>query len=86
MSDSNPPNGRATKFTKAKEPATNPAISAVIIFSPASFINGAKTDSKNMGNIETTASSAPKLAKYVLLRAATLPHLYLSFSGTPAFK
>jgi hypothetical protein len=43
----------ANRFTNAKEAAIIPALVALIV----------KVASKNIGNIETTASSAPKLAK-----------------------
>ena len=45
----------------ANEDAIRPAMAAV----------RPQVSSKNMGNMDTTASSAPKLAKYVVLSAAT---------------
>jgi len=50
------------RFTKAKEAATVPAEAAPKL----------QVASKNIGSINTTASSAPKLAKSVLFNASTL--------------
>src|SRR3990172_1718406 len=75
LSERIPPRGLAMRFTKAKDAAIKPALVGVNL----------NVASKKAGSMETTASSAPKFAKYVVLRAMTLLNLYLSSSGTPFF-
>jgi hypothetical protein len=53
LSEIQPPKGLAMRFTKAKDEAMRPAVAGL----------RDQTSSKNAGSIETTASSAPKLAK-----------------------
>ena len=50
LSEIRPPPGRATKFTKAKQDAKMPAVA----FGRSNVV------SKNVGSMETTASSDPK--------------------------
>ena len=61
LSEMRPPAGRATRLTKAKEEARIPAVA----FGKSNVV------SKKVGNIETTASSEPKLTIYVSSRMAT---------------
>ncbi len=73
VSDKMPPSGRATRLTKANVEAIIPAAAAV----------RPQVSSKNIGSMEITANSAPKLAKYVTFKDATVENGYLSSSGIP---
>ena len=58
-----PPSGLAIKFTNANEDAIRPEKVAVMMRLPLALVSPLNVSSKNIGSIETTASSAPKFAK-----------------------